>query len=248
MDEREKALRVELAACYRLVAHYGLDDLIYNHISVRLPDEPGHFLINPYGLFFSEINASCFVKIDHDGNKVEPSDHPVNRAGFVIHSAIHAGRADAHCVLHTHSEAATAVSALEKGLEPYSQFAMRYQGHTGYHDYEGVALELGERERLVRDLGTHHTLVLRNHGVLTVGRTVPEAFVLMHHFERAARIQLAAQAAAGGGARVVLPSPEITALASRQFNEQSGDILPAGTREWPAFIRMLDKIDPSYRD
>lgn len=248
MDAAEKALRIELAACYRLVSHYGLDDLIYNHISVRVPNEPGHFLINPYGLFFSEVNASCFVKIDHDGNKVEPSDHPVNQAGFVIHSAVHAARADANCVLHTHSEAATAVSALENGLEPFSQFAMRYQGHTGYHDYEGVALELGERERLVRDLGAHHTLVLRNHGVLTVGRTVPEAFVLMHHFERAARIQLLAQAAAGGGAKVKLPSPDITALASRQFNEQSGDILPAGTREWPAFIRMLDKIDPSYRD
>ncbi|SAK93960.1 aldolase [Caballeronia hypogeia] len=244
----EAELRVELAACYRLVAHFGLDDLIYNHISVRVPDEPGHFLINPYGMLFSEINASCFVKIDHEGNQVELSPHSVNQAGFVIHSAIHAGRTDAHCVLHTHSEAATAVSALAEGLLPVSQFAMRFHGHLGYHDYEGVALETGERERLVRDLGPHSMLVLRNHGVLSVGRTVAEAFMLIYTFEKAARIQLMAQAAVAGGAHLQLPDERVSRLASEQFNKQSGDILPAGTREWPAFLRLLDRIDPSYRD
>lgn len=241
----ETELRVQLAACYRLVAHFGLDDLIYNHISVRMPGPAHHFLINPYGLLFSEVTASCFVKIDLDGRKVEPSPYDVNRAGFVIHSAIHGGRDDAICVLHTHSEAATAVSALEKGLLPLSQFAMRYQGHMGMHGYEGVAIDVDERARLVADLGPHHVLLLRNHGVLTVGRTVPEAFILMYYFEKAARVQLLAQAA---GARLTLPPREVTDAAARQFNDQEGDILPAGTREWPAFLRLLDKLDPSYKD
>lgn len=244
----EATLRVQLAACYRLVAHFGMDDLIYNHISVRMPGPDHHFLINPYGILFSEVTASCFVKIDLDGNKVEQSDAGVNRAGFVIHSAIHAGREDAICVLHTHSEAATAISALEEGLLPLSQFAMRYQGHMGLHDYEGVAIDTDERQRLIDDIGPHNVLVLRNHGILTVGRTIPEAFILMYYFEKAARVQLMAQAAAAGGARIALPHPEVTETASRQFNHQHGDILSPGTREWPAFIRLLDRIDPSYRE
>jgi len=246
----EQSLRVQLAASYRLIAHFGLDDLIYNHISIRVPGEPGHFLINPYGLLFSEMTASCFVKIDHEGRKVDDSPWQVNQAGFVIHSAVHAGRADAHCVLHTHSEAATAICSLQGGLLPLSQFAMRFQGHTGFHDYEGVALELGERESIVRDLGEHHTLILRNHGLLTVGRTIAEAFILSYYFERAARVQLMAQSAVGvgSGATLHLPAPEISALASKQFNDMAGDILPPGTREWPAFIRLLDKLDDSYRD
>jgi len=243
----EAELRVQLAACYRLVAHFGMDDLIYNHISARVPGEAHHFLINPYGLLFSEITASSLVKIDLDGRKVEPSDHEVNQAGFVIHSAIHAGRPDALCVLHTHSEAGTAISAMPGGLAPVSQFAMRYQGHTGFHDYEGVALETGERERLVRDLGPHHTLVLRNHGVLTVGRTIPEAFILMYYFEKAAKVQLLAQGSLAPGECLVLPAPEVSALAERQFTQFAGDILPPGTREWPAFIRMLDRTQPDYR-
>ena len=167
---------------------------------------------------------------------------------MVIHSAVQGARADAICVLHTHSEAATAVSALEEGLLPVSQFAMRYQGHVGVHGYEGVAIDTDERERLQADLGPHKVLLLRNHGVLTVGRTVPEAFILMYYFEKAARVQLMAQAAVAGGARLALPPPEVTAGAARQFNEHHGDILPAGTREWPAFLRLLDKLDPSYRD
>jgi ribulose-5-phosphate 4-epimerase/fuculose-1-phosphate aldolase len=247
-DSRTEAeLRVQLAACYRLVAHFGMDDLIYNHISARVPGPEHHFLINPYGLLFSEVTASCLVKIDLDGNKVEPSDFEVNRAGFVIHSAVHAGRPDALCVLHTHSDAGTAIAALPNGLAPVSQFAMRYQGHTGFHDYEGVALGTDERERLVRDLGTHHTLVLRNHGVLTVGRTIPEAFILMYYFEKAARVQLLAQSGLAQGERLVLPAPEVSELASRQFNDFHGDILPPGTREWPAFMRLLERSQPDYR-
>ena len=246
--ESEAALRVDLAACYRLVAHFGLDDLIYNHISARLPGPDHHFLINPYGLLFSEITASSFVKIDLEGQKVEPSDADVNLAGFVIHSAIHAGREDAMCVLHTHSEAATAISALEEGLLPVSQFAMRYQGHMGVHDYEGVAMDTDERQRLVDDIGPHNVLILRNHGVLTVGRTIPEAFILMYYFEKAARVQLMAQSAAAGGARLAFPEPEVSDKASLQFNERHGDIRAPGAREWPAFLRLLDRLDPSYRD
>jgi ribulose-5-phosphate 4-epimerase/fuculose-1-phosphate aldolase len=244
----ERALRVDLAACYRLVAHFGLDDLIYNHISVRLPGPERHFLINPYELLFSEITASCFVKIDSEGRKVDPSDHEVNQAGFVIHSAIHSAREDAACVLHTHSEAATAVSALAEGLLPISQFAMRFQGHMGVHEYEGVALDERERSRLVRDIGAHNVLLLRNHGVLTVGRSVAEAFILMYYFEKAARVQIAALGAAAGGARLVTPKPRISAKASRQFNDHRGDIQAAGAREWPALLRLLDRIDPTYRE
>jgi len=243
----ENALRVQLAACYRLVAHFGLDDLIYNHISVRLPGLEHHFLINPYGLLFSEVTASCFVKIDLDGNTVEPSPHPVNQAGFVIHSAIHSGRQDALCVLHTHSEAATAISALADGLLPISQFAMRFQGHMGLHDYEGVAIDTDERQRLIDDIGPHNTLVLRNHGVLTVGRTIQEAFILMYYFEKAARVQIMAQGALASGGRLVLPDASVSDKAARQFNDHHGDIRAAGSREWPAFIRLLDRIDPSYR-
>jgi ribulose-5-phosphate 4-epimerase/fuculose-1-phosphate aldolase len=246
--DSEAALRVQLAACYRLVAHFGMDDLIYNHISVRVPDADHHFLINPYGLLFSEITASCFVKIDLDGAKVEPSPYDVNRAGFVIHSAIHSGRKDAICVLHTHSEAATAISALEDGLLPISQFAMRYQAHMGVHDYEGVAVDTDERRRLIDDIGPHKVLILRNHGALTVGRTIPEAFILMYYFEKAARVQLMAQSAVAGGARLLLPPRGVSERASRQFNDHHGDILEPGAREWPAFIRLLDRLDPSYRD
>ena len=244
----EATLRAQLAACFRLVAHFGMDDLIYNHISVRAPGERHHFLINPYGLLFSEITASCFVKIDLDGEKVEASDYEVNQAGFVIHSAIHAAREDAVCVLHTHSEAATAVSALKEGLLPLSQFAMRYQGHMGLHDYEGVALDNDERARLIADIGPHNVLLLRNHGFLTVGRTIPEAFILAYYFEKAARVQLLAQGALASGARLALPTGPVTEKTANQFNDHHGDIRTPGSREWPAFIRLLDRLDPSYRD
>lgn len=244
MSETEQQLRIQLAACYRLIAHHGMDDLIYNHISVRLPGPEHHFLINPYGLFFAEVTASSLIKIDLEGNALEPSDYQVNQAGFVIHSAIHAAREDAICVLHTHSDASTAISALEEGLLPLSQFAMHFYQRLGYHSYEGVALDTEERQRLVRDIGAHQVLVLRNHGILTTGRTIPEAFMLAYYFERAARIQLMAQ---GSGRPLALPSDEVSEKAARQFNQCEGDIRLRGEREWPAFIRLLDRIDPGYR-
>ena len=241
---------MQLAACYRLVAHFGMDDLIYNHISARVPGESEHFLINPYGLYFREITASSLVKIDVDGNQVGGSnDAEVNRAGFVIHAAIHKARADARCVLHTHSDAATAVSALKEGLLPMSQFAMHFYNRVGVHDYEGVALDLDEQARLAADLGRHRVLLLRNHGVLTVGQTVPEAFMLVYYFERAARVQLAAQAAtAQRGEALHLPPPEVCERTARQFTELQGDIAWPGSREWPGFLRLLDSLDPSYRN
>ncbi|KAA8994990.1 class II aldolase/adducin family protein [Affinibrenneria salicis] len=244
MSDSEQQLRIQLAACYRLIAHFGMDDLIYNHISVRLPGPEHHFLINPYGLFFEEITASSLIKIDLEGNALTPTEYQVNRAGFVIHSAIHAAREDAICVLHTHSDAATAISALEEGLLPVSQFAMHFWQRLGYHAYEGVALDTDERRRLVRDIGPHQVLVLRNHGILAAGRTIPEAFMLAYYFERAARIQLMAQ---GSGSRLSLPADDISAKAARQFNRCEGDILLRGEREWPAFIRLLDRLDPGYR-
>lgn len=245
MTDTEEQLRIQLAACYRLVAHFGMDDLIYNHISVRLPGPQHHFLINPYGVFFNEVTASCLVKIDLEGNVVDGSSQPVNRAGFVIHSAIHATREDAICVLHTHSDAATAVAGLEHGLLPVSQFAMHFWNRLGYHEYEGVALDTDERERLVRDMGPHQVMVLRNHGILAAGRTIPEAFMLAYYFERAARIQLMAQAS---GDNLMLPPEEISEKAAAQFNQCQGDIRLRGEREWPAFIRLLDRIDPGYRN
>lgn len=245
MTDTEQQLRIQLAACYRLVAHFGMDDLIYNHISVRLPGPQHHFLINPYGVFFNEVTASCLVKIDLEGNVVDGSSQPVNRAGFVIHSAIHAAREDAICVLHTHSDAATAVAGLEHGLLPVSQFAMHFWNRLGYHEYEGVALDTDERERLVRDMGPHQVMVLRNHGILAAGRTIPEAFMLAYYFERAARIQLMAQAS---GDNLMLPPEEISEKAAAQFNQCQGDIRLRGEREWPAFIRLLDRIDPGYRN
>lgn len=244
----EWAARVALAACYRLVARLGLDDLIYNHISMRVPGTTNEFLINPYGLLFEEITASSLVRIDLAGNVLSPTSHTVNVAGFVIHGAIHQARHDAVCVLHTHSDASIAVSAQAQGLLPLSQFAMRFYQRQAFHDYEGVAIDLDEQQRLVSDLADHRVMVMRNHGVLTLGRTPGEAFMLLYYFERAARIQLSMQAATAGGAGPILaPTPEVCEKAARQFWENKGDILIAGEREWPAFIRQLDRDDPSYR-
>jgi Ribulose-5-phosphate 4-epimerase and related epimerases and aldolases len=246
--ESEWRARVELAACYRLVARLGLDDLIYNHISLRVPGTKDQFLINPYGLLFEEITASSLVRIDIHGNKLCDSQHDVNVAGFVIHSAIHLGRADAACVLHTHSDASIAVSAQPQGLLPLSQFAMRFYRRQAFHAYEGVVLDLDERQRLVADLAGHPIMLLRNHGLLTVGRTPGEAFMLLYYFERAARIQLAVQAAAAGGAGpIIAPPDEVCEKTARQFWQNEGDIRIPGEREWPAFLRQLDRLDPSYR-
>ena len=240
--------RVALAACYRMVAKLGMDDLIYNHISARVPGCDDQFLINPYGLLFDEITASSLVKINVDGEKLDDTPHSINVAAFVIHAAIHRSRHDASCVLHTHSDASVAVSGQENGLLPLSQFAMRFHGRQAFHDYEGVAIDLDEQARLVRDLGPHKVMLMRNHGILTVGRTPGEAFMLLYYFERAARIQLRMQAAAAAGARLVMPQHEVCEKAARQFWELQGDILIPGEREWPALMRQLDRADSSYRN
>lgn len=246
VPDAERRLRIDLAAAFRMVARLGLDDLIYNHISVRVPGAEGQFLINPYGLLFSELTASDLVRIDVEGNKLCDSPHEVNLAGFIIHSAIHGAREDAVCVLHTHSDALVAVSALPEGLLPLSQFAMWFHRRLAWHDYEGVAIDADERGRLVRDLGPHRAMLMRNHGILTVGRTVGEAFMLLYYAERAARIQLKAQSASGGRP-LVLPPEEVCEKAARQFWEQQGDIRIPGEREWPALLRDLDRADPGYR-
>ncbi|MBI0537987.1 class II aldolase/adducin family protein [Roseomonas sp. KE2513] len=248
MDEAEREARVSLAACYRLVARLGLDDMIYNHTSLRVPGQEDQFLINPYGFLFEEITASDLVKIDTQGRKIDNSPHEVNVAAFVIHAALHQSRADAACVLHTHSDASLAVSGQQEGLLPLSQFAMRFYGRQSFHDYEGVAIDLDEQERLVRDLGENKVMLMRNHGILTTGRTPGEAFMLLYYFDRAARIQLDMQAAAAAGAKLVRPPHEVCERAARQFWDQQGDILVPGQREWPALLRQLDRADPSYRD
>ncbi|WFU69683.1 class II aldolase/adducin family protein [Bradyrhizobium sp. CB2312] len=248
IEPAEWDARIKLAACYRMVAKLGMDDLIYNHISLRVPGTEDQFLINPYGLLFDEITASSLVKIDTKGNKLDDSAQAVNVAAFVIHAAIHTSNHDAACVLHTHSDASVAVSGQEKGLLPLSQFAMRFYERQAFHDYEGVAIDLDEQTRLVRDLGPHKVMLMRNHGILTVGRTPGEAFMLLYYFERAARIQLQMQAAAAAGATLVMPPHEICEKAARQFWQLQGDILVPGEREWPALMRQLDRTDPSYRN
>nr|WP_232464673.1 class II aldolase/adducin family protein [Bordetella genomosp. 8] len=248
MPAAEWEARVALAACYRLVAALKIDDLIYNHISLRLPGADDRFLINPYGMLFEEITASSLVLIDTQGRKLRDTPYEVNVAAFVIHGAIHQARHDAVCVLHTHSDASVAVSAQRDGLLPLSQFAMRFYGHQAFHDYEGVAIDLDEQQRLVADLGQHPVMLMRNHGLLTLGRTPGEAFMLLYYFERAARIQLAMQAAVAGGAGpIVVPDADVCQKAARQFWHNEGDILVAGEREWPALVRQLDRTDASYK-
>jgi ribulose-5-phosphate 4-epimerase/fuculose-1-phosphate aldolase len=243
VSEAEWKIRVDLAACYRLVAHYGWDDLIFTHISARLPGDQHHFLINPYGMTFDEVTASSLVKIDLEGNKVMDSPYEINPAGFTIHSAIHGAREDAKCVLHTHSINGVAVSASKQGVLPVSQQSIFVLASLGYHDYEGVALHEGEKPRLVRDLADKSFLMLRNHGLLTVGSTIADAFVLMYIFEAACTIQLRAQAASS---ELISIDPKIVAgaqMAAKQVTRQAG-----GALAWPGLLRKLDRIDRSYRD
>lgn len=248
----EWKLREELAACYRLIAHFRMSDLIFTHISLRLPGPEHHFLINPYGLMFDEITASSLVKIDLTGNPVEPTRYKVNPAGFVIHSAIHAARADAQCVLHTHTRAGCAVAAQADGLLPLNQMSMEFYGRLGYHDYEGIALSFDEQQRLVRDLGDHLGMILRSHGLLTVGESVKQAFLRMYYLEKACDIQIAAQA---GGGRLVIPPEEVCRRTERQFNEPQRPLAEGELSDpdgidlaWYALLRMLDRSQPDYRD
>jgi ribulose-5-phosphate 4-epimerase/fuculose-1-phosphate aldolase len=242
LPSSERELRVDLAACYRLLAHFGMDDTIYTHVTARLPGPAHHFLINPYGLGFDEVTASSLVKIDLAGEKVEDSPWPVNPPGFVIHSALHAARPDAGCVIHTHTIAGMAVAATEQGLLPISQHALEFHGRIAVHDYEGIATDLEERARLVRDLDRRNAMILRNHGLLTVGRTIAEAFQYMYYLEQACRVQVAAQST---GDRLRLVGANLAEHTARQFE---GSNTGKGERLWQAMRRKLDRIDPSYRN
>lgn len=247
MDQSETNTRVALAACYRLVARYGMSDLIFNHITARIPGTED-LLINPFGLLYEEITASSLVRIDIDGNVLDPgtTGYGINRAGYVIHSAVHAARHEVQAVIHTHTRAGVAISCMSQGLMPISQTALRFLGRTGYHDFEGPAIDEGERERLAAALGANDALILRNHGLLTVGRSIPEAFLLMQRLETACQIQVAALA----GGPPVIPSAESQRRTACLFAPTTGsaEVSTDGGREWPALLRLLDRVDPSYRD
>ena len=245
VSAEEWQLRVDLAACYRLVALYGWSDLVFTHVSAKLPESVSgagqhHFLINPYGLMFDEITASNLVKIDHQCNKLIDSPFPVNPAGFVIHSAIHEARADAGCVLHTHTKAGIAVSAQQGGLLPISQQSTFVLASLAYHDYEGVALRDEEKPRLQADLGSANFLILRNHGLLTVGNTIADAFLHMYTLENCCQIQIGAQA----GGPLTMVDPRIIEAAAESIRSQPVRI--GGAFVWPALLRRLERSDPSY--
>jgi ribulose-5-phosphate 4-epimerase/fuculose-1-phosphate aldolase len=241
VSAEEWQLRVDLAAAYRLVAMYGWSDLVFTHISARIPGPEHHFLINPYGLMFDEITASSLVKVDPHCNKIIESPFPVNPAGFTIHSCIHAAREDVGCVLHTHSRAGVAVSAQKCGVLPISQQSTFVLASLAYHDYEGVALRDDEKPRLVRDIGDKNFLVLRNHGLLTVGKTVADAFLSMYTFENTCRIQIDAQA---GGELVQIDASILQGLAQVMKTVTAGQ---GANIAWPALLRRLDRTDPSYK-
>jgi ribulose-5-phosphate 4-epimerase/fuculose-1-phosphate aldolase len=240
IGEDERKTRIELAACYRLARREGWDELIYNHISARVPGPEHHFLINPFGLAFEEVTASNLVKVDLDGKIIGNAPYPINAAGFTIHSAIHAARPEVGCVIHLHTEAGMAVSMLAGGLLPLSQTAMFFHGNTAFHDYEGIALNLDERQRLTRDLGDKSVMILRNHGMLVAGRTIGEAFVTMFLFEKAARAQLRAMAC---GEKLVTAAPEAVGVTAQFGRSGSGGAQYA----WAAMVRRLDREDPSYK-
>ena len=244
VSDEEWAVRVDLAAAYRLVSRYGWEDLVFTHISARVPGTEDQFLINPYGLFFDEITASSLVKIDQAGNKLEDSPFNVNAAGFIIHSAIHGARHDAKCVLHTHTANGIAVACQRAGLLPISQHSLFVLNSVGYHDFEGPALDEDEKPRLVADLGDNRCLILRNHGLLTVGETVADAFVAMYYLEASCQIQVRAQS---GGGELIEVSKEVmdrgyaNAVANQRKNGGQGRLV------WPGLLRRLDRTDPSFR-
>ena len=242
VSNAEWQTRVDLAACYRLVHHYRMDDLVYNHISARVPGEEGHFLINAYGMTYDEITASSLVKIDFDGRVVQDSGtgYGINHAGFVIHSAVHRGRSDVACVIHTHTPAGMAVSAMECGLLPLTQNAMFFSG-VGYHDYEGPAVELEEQKRLVQDLGSHVAMILRNHGLLAVGATIPEAFITMYWLDRACQAQVYAM-----NTKLSMPAPETVRLTNDRY--KPGQRRKIGELEWAGLLRLLERRYPGFRD
>jgi ribulose-5-phosphate 4-epimerase/fuculose-1-phosphate aldolase len=242
-ESAERRLRVQLAAAYRIADHLGWAELIYTHISLRVPGPQHHFLINPYGLRFDEVSASNLVKIDLDGNPVGEQPYGANKAGFVIHGAIHAARDDAQCVFHTHTLAGMALSAQEDGLLPVHMYSHNFYGQLAYHEFEGPSMRLDEQQRLVASLGRHTALILRNHGLLTVGRSIPEAFVRMWRLERSCQIQLAAQ-----GARLRLPSSEVCRQSQALGDEFLTDSAPLGELEFAALERVVERKDPSYKN
>jgi ribulose-5-phosphate 4-epimerase/fuculose-1-phosphate aldolase len=237
VSEQEWQARLDLAACYRLVDAYGMTDLIYNHITARIPGTDDHLLINLYGLLYKEITASSLVKIDLEGNIIwkPDTDYGINKSGYVIHGAIHQARPELKCVLHTHTSAGMAVAAMACGLLPMSQTSIRFHGHIGYHDYEGPAIDLAEREALVRDLGPHDAMIMRNHGLLTCGATVQQAFNTMYQLEMSCRAQVEAMAA---GAGLTMPGENVLAHTAHLY--QPGTRRPYGVLEWPAMLRLLE--------
>jgi ribulose-5-phosphate 4-epimerase/fuculose-1-phosphate aldolase len=241
-SDAERSLRVNLAACYRLVALFGWDDLVFTHISARVPGPEHRFLINPYGMMFEEITASSLILVDAHGAKQSESPHPVNPAGFVIHSAVHAARPDVACVIHTHSWASMAVSSLECGLLPLTQTAMRFL-KIGYHEYQGVVLHESEKAALIASLGQGEAVMLRNHGALVVGRTAGECFNWTHRLELSCRSQIAAMSC-----NTKLRAVPQHVLEETWNNYQPGTRRPYGVMEWPALLRKLDRLDPGYRD
>ncbi|QJR14119.1 class II aldolase/adducin family protein [Usitatibacter palustris] len=242
VTKEEWQVRTDLAAAYRLVAKCGWDDLVFTHLSARVPGPHHHFLINPYGMMFGEITASSLVKIDLEGNKAMPSPFDINPAGFTIHSAVHEAREDAHCVMHLHTVDGVAVSCQKGGLLAISQQSLFPLSNLAYHDYEGVALNPEEKKRLVADLGKNHNMILRNHGLLTCARTVPDAFLLMYILQKSCEVQVRAQA--GGGELIPIPKPILEGIqkASETVTRQSGGMLA-----WPGLLRMLDREQPGWR-
>lgn len=243
VSEQEWQLRVDLAACYRTVAQYGWDDLVFTHISARVPGPEHHFLINPYGLLFEEVTASSLVKVDLHGNKVMDSEYAINPAGFVIHSAVHEAREDAKCVMHLHTNAGIAVSVQEQGLLPYSQQSLFALSSLSYHDYEGVALNPEEKVRLVADLGKTNFMILRNHGLLTCAESVADAFLAMFILQRSCEIQIQAQST--GTTLRPIPAPILAGIQAQSEEVTRG---MGGALAWPGILRKLDRDCPDYKD
>lgn len=239
--------RVDLAAAYRLVEHYGWSDMLATHLSARIPGEEDHFLINPFGLMFDEITASNLVKVDEEGNILSESEYDINPAGFVIHSAVHMNKPEIGCVLHTHTYAGVGVATQKDGLLPLTQHALAVIAHTGYHTFQGIATDLNERESLAVDLADNKVLFLSNHGLLTVGANVGEAFMWLFRAERACRMQLAFQQAGAEALPIPQDVQDVT-IERNRFQLSDKGYRPVGKIEWPALLRKLDKIDPSYKD
>jgi ribulose-5-phosphate 4-epimerase/fuculose-1-phosphate aldolase len=245
ISNAEQEMRVNLAAAFRLVDLYGWSDLLATHLSARVPGTHDQFLINPFGMMFDEMTASALVRVDMEGNILSDTPYPINPAGFTVHSAVHMMREDVDCVIHTHTAAGLGVATQKDGLLPLTQQSLAVMAHSGYHDYEGIAFDLAERESMGRDLGDNNVLFLRNHGLVTVGKTVGEAFMWMYRAERACRFQLAFQQAGAEATRIPDALIEATFERNRHANSPAG-YRPIGVNEWPALLRKLDRENPGY--